>query len=482
MAYRPPVPDVAGSRAGPGCPGVLPLRAADRQAVEVSAPRQWGGGPLPGPVEPLDPGRQSAPWRAGSPPLQPVGAEPHAGPASGSGGGPPVVDAVIVGGCGRVGLPLGVALASRGLTVTLYDINAAAVDTVNAGVLPFVEDGAADVLRAAVTAGRLCATTDPASVGTADTLIVIVGTPVDEHLNPDVGAVPRALERCIGHLHDGQLVILRSTVHPGVTALTERLLARHGLDVDVAFCPERIAEGRAMTELFTLPQIVSARGGRAMARATAFFDVFGSEIVPLTPEEAELAKLFTNTWRYIKFATANQLWMMANDAGLDFDRIAHAIRYGYPRASDLPGPGFAAGPCLLKDTMQLAAFNNNQFMIGHTAMLINEGLPLYVVSRLEQRFNLAKLTVGVLGMAFKGGCDDPRESLAYKLRKILMLKAGEVLCTDEYIADDRFHPLGEVLARADVLVIGAPHAAYRDVVTDKPVADMWGITSRGMRI
>jgi UDP-N-acetyl-D-mannosaminuronic acid dehydrogenase len=391
-------------------------------------------------------------------------------------------DVVIVGGCGRVGLPLGIALASRGRSVVLYDINAAATDVVNAGRLPFAEQGAAEPLIEAVQAGRLRATTDPASVGRADTVVVVVGTPVDEHLNPDLGAVPTALERCMDHLHDGQLIVLRSTVHPGVTALTERLLERNGLDVDVAFCPERIAEGHAMTELFELPQIVSARGERAIRRATEFFSVLADKIVPLEPEEAELAKLYTNTWRYIKFATANQFWMMANDFGLDFERIRHAIRYEYPRAADIPGPGFAAGPCLLKDTMQLAAFNNNNFVLGHTAMLINEGLPLYLVSRLEQSYDLSKLTVGVLGMAFKGGSDDSRESLAYKLRKILLLKAANVLCTDPYIVDPRFTPLPEVLDKADVLVIAAPHPEYRELDTDKPVADMWGIAGRGMRV
>jgi UDP-N-acetyl-D-mannosaminuronic acid dehydrogenase len=391
-------------------------------------------------------------------------------------------DVVVVGGCGRVGLPLGIALASRGRSVILYDINAAATDIVNKGQLPFDERGAAEPLAEAVATGKLRATTDPASVGQVETIVIVVGTPVDEHLNPDLGAVPRALERCAEYLHDGQLVILRSTVHPGVTALTERLLERHGLDVDVAFCPERIAEGHAMTELFTLPQIVSARGDRAVARASEFFSVLADKIVPLQPEEAELAKLFTNTWRYIKFAAANQFWMMSNDYGLDFERIRHAIRFEYPRAADIPGPGFAAGPCLLKDTMQLAAFTNNNFVLGHSAMLINEGLPLYVVSRLEQTYDLSKMTVGILGMAFKGGSDDSRESLAYKLRKILMLKADETLCNDPYIADARFTPLDQVLAKADLLVVAAPHPEYKDLVTDKPVADMWGITGRGMKI
>ncbi|MER5703097.1 nucleotide sugar dehydrogenase [Micromonospora sp. NPDC002296] len=396
--------------------------------------------------------------------------------------GAATVDVCVVGGCGRVGLPLGIALASRGLSVVLYDIDAAAVDRVNSGSLPFAEEGAAEPLTEALAAGRLRASTEATSVGLADTLVVVVGTPVDEHLNPDLSAVPRALERCAEHLHDGQLVVLRSTVYPGVTALTEKLLASRGLTVDVAFCPERIAEGRAMTELFTLPQIVAARTPRAMERAELLFRRLTDSIVALEPEEAELAKLFTNTWRYVKFATANQFWMMANDFGLDFARIRHAVAFDYPRAADLPMPGFAAGPCLLKDTMQLAAFNRNNFVLGHSAMLINEGLPLYLVSRLEDRFDLATMTVGILGMAFKGGSDDSRSSLAYKLRKILRLKAGETLCTDPYVADDRILPLDEVLRRADLLVIAAPHADYADLDTDQPLIDMWGLTGRGVRV
>lgn len=396
--------------------------------------------------------------------------------------GPFARDVVIVGGCGRVGLPLGIAFASRGLQVTLYDINASAVATVNEAGLPFAEEGAAGPLATAVQDGRMNATTDPSSVATAEHIVVVVGTPVDEHLNPDLAAVPRAIERCAEHLRDGQLIVLRSTVHPGVTALTEKLLQRHGVHADVAFCPERIAEGRAMSELFDLPQIVSGRGERALARAEKLFRTLTDEIVVLQPEEAELAKLFTNTWRYIKFAAANQFWMMANDFGFDFERIRHAITHEYPRAADMPGPGFAAGPCLFKDTMQLAAFNNNNFVLGHSAMLINEGLPLYLVSRLEARYDLAETTVGILGMAFKGGSDDPRESLAYKLRKILTLKARETLCSDPYVRDERFLPLDEVMRRADLLIIGAPHPEYRDLSTDKPVADVWGVTGRGVLI
>jgi UDP-N-acetyl-D-mannosaminuronic acid dehydrogenase len=206
-------------------------------------------------------------------------------------------------------------------------------------------------------------------------------------------------------------------------------------------------------------------------------------IVEMTPEEAELAKLFTNVWRYIKFATANQFYMMANDRGLDFERIRKGLSQDYPRAADMPGAGFAAGPCLFKDTMQLAAFNNNNFALGHTAMTINEGLPLYVVHRLEQRFDLPAMTVGILGMAFKGGSDDIRSSLSYKLKRILEFKAGTVLTADPYVTvDASLLPQEEVIARSNVLVIGAPHPEYRGLQLDKPAADIWNVLGQGVKV
>jgi UDP-N-acetyl-D-mannosaminuronic acid dehydrogenase len=393
------------------------------------------------------------------------------------------LDAVVIGGCGHVGLPLAIALASRGARIGIYDVSQPAVDTVNAGHLPFSEPGAAEPLRSAREAGRLVASADPAIVATAEHVIVVIGTPVDEHLNPDQAAIPNALGGCARYLRDGQILVLRSTVYPGATALVEKMLAGLGIDIDVAFCPERIAEGKAMTELFELPQIISARTTRGVDRASALFRRLTSELVVMTPEEAELAKLYTNVWRYIKFATANQLYMMANDRGLDFERIRQGLAQDYPRAADMPAAGFAAGPCLFKDTMQLAAFNNNNFALGHTAMTINEGMPLYLVHRLEQRFNLASMTVGILGMAFKGGSDDIRSSLSYKLKRILAFKAKAVHCTDPYVTvDAALRPLQDVIDRSDLLVIAAPHAEYRSLDTAKPVADLWNILGQGVRI
>jgi UDP-N-acetyl-D-mannosaminuronic acid dehydrogenase len=282
-------------------------------------------------------------------------------------------------------------------------------------------------------------------------------------------------------LVDGQILILRSTVFPGVTRMVERLIGRLGKSIDVAFCPERIAEGKAMEELHTLPQIVAARTDRAYDRAASLFGHLTGTMVRVEPEEAELAKLFTNSYRYIKFAAANQLYMMANDFGLDYERIRAAVIEDYPRAADLPGPGFAAGPCLLKDTMQLAAFNNNNFALGQASMQINEGLPLYLVSRMAARFDLDSMTVGILGMAFKGESDDNRSSLSYKLKRVLKVRAAAVLTTDPFVTvDDSLSPLELVLEQADLVVIGAPHRAYADVAIRQPVVDIWNLRGQGV--
>jgi len=393
------------------------------------------------------------------------------------------LDVVVVGGCGHVGLPLALAFADRGLRVGVYDIDPRAVEAVRSGTMPFEEPGAPEMLRSVLASSRLEPTTSPEVVSRAENIVVVIGTPVDEHLNPDPQAVPRAVEALASYLRPGQLLVLRSTVYPGVTALVERRAAALGLPVEVAFCPERIAEGKALHELFELPQIISARDQATLARARKLFEVLTPETVELLPEEAELAKLFTNTYRYLKFALANQLYMMANDFGLDYERIRKGLTHNYPRAADLPAAGFAAGPCLLKDTMQLAAFNNNNFVLGHAAMMVNEGLPLYLVDRLSRRFDLSNMTVGILGMAFKGESDDIRSSLAYKLKRILRFKAAAVLCADPYVtAGPELTPEQEVVERSDLIVIGAPHRRYSDLVTDKPVVDVWGVRSDGVKV
>jgi UDP-N-acetyl-D-mannosaminuronic acid dehydrogenase len=395
-------------------------------------------------------------------------------------------DAVVVGGCGHVGLPLAIALASRGLAVDIYDVSEGVVAAVAAGTMPFHEPGAASLLRSALAAGRLTATADPARISTAEHVVITVdGAVVDGAVVDGAvvdGAVESPLPRWVRHLTAGQLLVLRSTVPPAGTAKLEKLCADLGLDVDVAYCPERIAEGRAMTELFELPQLIGSRSERGQERAARLFRSLTPVTVSMSPEEAELAKLFANAWRYVSFATANQLYAIANDLGLDYERIRQCVTVGYERAALLPMAGFAAGPCLPKDTELLASAHPG-FSIGRVCAAANEGLADYVVSRLEQRYDLAGMRVGLLGMAFKAGCDDTRMSLSYRLKRLLTERSAAVLCTDPLVSGDPdLLPLQAVVDRADLLVVATAHPQYRDLATDKPVADIWGLIGKGVRM
>ena len=387
------------------------------------------------------------------------------------------LDIVIVGGCGHVGLPLALSFAEAGYRVGVDDIDAAKIERVRAGEVPFKEAGAEQLLRTLLPTGRLEFGSEPSILERADTVVMVIGTPIDEFMNPSVTIFDRVVDELIPHIRPHCLVVLRSTVFPGTTEGVQRRLRAAGLEVDVVFCPERIAEGHALEEISSLPQLVGASTDNAYARAVRLFEPLGVQIVRTTPLEAELAKLLTNTWRYMKFAIANQFFTIAHAAGADYGRVLDAIRHDYPRASDLPGPGFAAGPCLLKDTMQLSAFTPDHFPMGQAAMQVNEGMPNYIIDTLNNRRPLAGRTVGILGMTFKGESDDPRASLSFKVRKLAAFKGARVLCTDPYLQDRNFVSLDQVLKESDVIVIGAPHKAYRQLeLNGREVVDIWGIT------
>ncbi len=390
-------------------------------------------------------------------------------------------EVVVIGGFGHVGLPLAISLASKGKKVCAFDIDHRNGSLIAQGKMPFMEEGAEAILGQVLQSGHLQLSTDPAVVSQADTLVVTIGTPVDEHLNPEFEAMLGMIEAYGSFFRDGQLLIIRSTVYPGTTAKVKHLLQERGRDIELAFCPERILEGQAIKELETLPQIISSFSEDGLRRCRELFGLLTKDILVLEPIEAELAKLFTNVWRYIKFATANQFFMIANDHNADFYRIYQAMSYKYERAKDLPKPGFAAGPCLFKDAMQLAAFNNNTFYLGHAAMLTNEGLPNYIVSKLKQNHRLAEMTVGILGMAFKANIDDRRESLSYKLKKILTMESQRVLCSDVYIKEAGFVATEQLIAAADIIILAAPHREYAALQfpEGKVVIDVWNMWGNG---
>jgi UDP-N-acetyl-D-mannosaminuronic acid dehydrogenase len=386
----------------------------------------------------------------------------------------------IVGGCGHVGLPLALAFARKGLAVDLLDTSPQRVAEVNAGRMPFHEDDADALLGESLRQGLVRATTDPAVLERAAAVIVTIGTPVDEYLDPSVGEFDRAMTDLLHRARPGQLLVLRSTVFPGMTDRLARQLEQMGrTDVDLAYCPERIVQGQSLSELERLPQLVAGATQRAADRAAELFRLICPKVLFLRPVEAELAKLFCNAWRYINFAIANQFYVMAQHFEADFHKIYHALREDYPRMQSLARPGLAAGPCLLKDTMQLGAFNHGSFVLGQAAMMVNEGLPYLLVQDVKRAYPLADMTVGILGMAFKPNSDDPRSSLSYKLRKVLLLECRQVLCTDPYVPDPELTPLAEVLDQADLLIVGTPHDCYRGLNCRQPLIDITGSIRRG---
>jgi len=385
-------------------------------------------------------------------------------------------DLTVVGGAGHVGIPLVLAFADAGFRVNVHDRNRDVLATLQAGRLPVIEYGGEEVLARALKQDRLVFTSAPAEISRSGPVIITIGTPIDEFLNPVRKVVQDCVDGLLPHLADGQLVVLRSTVFPGTTDWLTGYLERKGRNLKVAFCPERMVQGHGIKELRETPQIISGTTSAAEQEAAKLFSTIASELITATPREAEFAKLFNNAYRYIEFATANQFYLIAQSAGLDYRRVYDAMKRNYPRAGSIPTPGFAAGPCLFKDTMQLAAFAQNQFSLGNAAMLVNEGLVLHVVADLARRFDLARMTVGLLGMAFKAEIDDTRASLSYKFKKALASQAAAVLTTDPFVTTDpELLPLAEVIGRSDLLILCAPHSAYRELdFAGKPVVDVWG--------
>jgi UDP-N-acetyl-D-mannosaminuronic acid dehydrogenase len=380
----------------------------------------------------------------------------------------------IIGGCGHVGLPLGIIIAgSPNFRVNLLDIDEQKIETVNSGRMPFWEEGMEPVL-AKLAKQSLFATNDINCLSNSSVVISVIGTPVDRHLNPILNEIHRHADQTIKYLQDDSLLILRSTLYPGVTKLVYDRIKKLKRNIHLAVCPERILQSKALTEIPTLPQIVGAFDKVAEERAGQFFKHFTKTVIYMHPLEAEFGKLMCNSWRYLDFAIANQFYILCQRYDLDFYKIYESFKYEYPRMNSLPKAGFTAGPCLLKDTLQMCAFSNNLFSLGSQAMVINESLPNFVVERL-QTANLADRTVAILGMSFKGNCDDKRDSLAYKLKNLLQVYAKKVLCTDPYVSDENLVPLDTAL-KADIIILGAPHSVYSDLCFPpaKIVVDVFG--------
>lgn len=381
----------------------------------------------------------------------------------------------IVGGGGRVGLPLGIVLSKAGHFVSIIDTDQKRVKYINQRMMPFNELGAEDLLST-LTLSELSASNDNSKIQESNICILIVGTPVLEDGTPSANSLIHLVTELIPHLRNVKMLMLRSTVYPGITRKLKNLLLESGINTKISFCPERIAEGNAIQELKELPQIVGAEDDLAIELSNIIFSSIGSKVILTSIEEAELIKLFANSYRYLQFAIANEFFEICKSNNINWVNVWNALTKEYPRAANLPKPGFAAGPCLVKDTQQLNFYYKNNFELGKSALIINENLPKFLVTELQKDFDLKYLTIGILGMTFKGNVDDLRDSLSFKLFEILQQVAKKVICSDVLVQKENFVSENQILAESDIIIIAAPHKEYGTIITEKPIIDIWRVT------
>lgn len=334
----------------------------------------------------------------------------------------------IIGGAGHVGLPLALILTDAGHDVTIVDKNEALLEQVAGGSFPYYEPGANKLLDHALTTDQLELTTEIEAISDTDIVVIVIGTPIDEHNNPEIRNLLDLTVEARPYLREGQMVLLRSTVYPGTTKLVRDRIDEGpltvGEDLHLAFTPERISQHNSLEEIVDLPQLVGSFTDTGYAAAETFFETFiDSDCLRLTSTEAEIGKLFTNMWRYISFAVANEFYLIVEEFAQNHDvnvnRILDKTGREYPRF-DVPNPGpNVGGPCLTKDGWFLAdKIPYNEFV--STSFQVNEGMPAQIIDRMSRmKPNPDKVTI--LGMTFKRDSDDTRNSVSFKLEKQLEL-------------------------------------------------------------
>ncbi len=372
------------------------------------------------------------------------------------------MEKVVVIGLGRVGLPFALILAEAGFDVTGIDKNPELLGMVRRKEPPFKEEGCRDYLIRFVGKG-LEPSHDIEAVVKADYVVITVGTPVDDNLNPVLEDLLRVVDQIVPWLHEGQTLLLRSTMSPRTTERVAKYIEeRTGLiadkDIFVATCPERIAEGRALSELRTIPQIIGGIGPNSTGKAKRVFDCIGVHVLETDPLSAELAKLFTNMYRYIQFATGNEFFMITEHHGRSFSEVRRLVNTGYSRGG-LAGAGFAAGPCLYKDGFFLLDSVPYTELITNS-WRINENLPNFLVGLIQAKIPLERSRVAILGMAFKADVDDTRQSLSFRLAKLLRARGAIVTEHDPHVARFASRTLASVIETAEIVIIAVPHLAY----------------------
>lgn len=389
-------------------------------------------------------------------------------------------------GLGRIGLPLALSLADRGVEVIGVDKDRGRLDTVAEGRMPFEETGTQEVLERVLPAGRLKLTDDIADAAQADYIVLTLGTPAHVHLEIDISQIRSVVDDLLPLFREGQTVILRSTVAPGTTDwLAGYVEQRRGFSVGedfyVAHVPERIAANRFLEEIETLPTIIGGVGAGSGQKAGELFELFGAEIRQTSPVEAELAKIWTNIYRYVTFAIPNLLMMESEQYGANVFEVIDLINRDYPRGG-IAAPGLTAGTCLRKDF----AFSEERSSAPGMLLAVSrvhESMPRFIVDGLRRRLgSLRDRKVAVLGLTFKRDSDDRRDSLSDKLIRLLDRELAHVARHDPHVPDES-EPLDTALAGADAVVIATNHSAFESVLKDIPstalLVDPWNITGAG---
>jgi len=374
-------------------------------------------------------------------------------------------------GLGRVGLPLALCFADRGLQVLGVDHDQSVLASIRAGRMPFAESGTQELLDRVAASGRLELSERAADAARADDIVITIGTPSFSHIESDLRQVRAALDDLLPMLRLGHALILRSTIAPGTTEfvagyLEKRRGLRVGEDVFVAHAPERIAAGRFLEEISTLPCIIGGVSEASTERAANTFSVFGAPIVRTTPVQAELAKIWTNILRYATFALPNLLMMDCERYGANVFAVIDLINRDYPRGG-IARPGMTAGTCLRKDF----AFSEERSAAPGMLLAVsrvNESVPLFLVEGIKRRIgSLASRKVAVLGLTFKRDTDDERDSLSPKLIRLLERDLADVAVCDPH-APSPTQPLEQAVQDADVVIVATNHSEFegREAVTE----------------
>jgi len=380
----------------------------------------------------------------------------------------------VVGGAGHVGAPLGLVLSSKGYNVILVDKSKKNIKKINQGVMPFLEEGSTNLLKKMIKKRKIYATEKLDEVKKCKYIIICIGTPINSKLDPNLKNFLNFFHKIKKYLNKNHIVIIRSSIYPGICNKVFNIIKNSCKNL--SYCPERIVQSKAIIELPRLSQIISGKSNKAKIESGKLFKKISKKIIYTEIIEAELIKLFSNAYRYINFSISNQFYMICKNQGLDFFKIRNIMRDDYKRNAHISTAGFTAGPCLLKDTMQLSSFYNHKFSLGHTAMSINEGLPKFIIKKLSEKYNLKKKIVGVLGLTFKGETDDIRDSLAIKLIRQLKARKIKTLQSDEYFKDKNNINKKLLVKKSDIIILATPHKAYKKlkIKKRKVLVDIWG--------